>query len=173
MKHVEDFEPLLGPRLRNTGVAELQSVAQRWGVVFPVDLVEVLAAYGDSYIGGHISLFGPATLEKMSTYREGHRYPPTLAGDVPRLVFPEPGGLLEWATTSTGDALCLQPSAQGEWTVSTYDQLVFEWTDYDLCFSEWLYAALEADPGFDIFPPLGETHPVSVEPLNVEKFLRW
>ena len=50
MKHLDDFAPLLGLRLRTTGVAEMQSVVQRWGVVFPIDLVEVLAAYGDSYM---------------------------------------------------------------------------------------------------------------------------
>lgn len=173
MRHLDDFEPLLGPRLRETGEAELRAVAQGWGVVFPADMVEVLAAYGDSYIGGHITLFGPATLERMSMYREGRRYPPTLAGDGLRLVFPEPGGLLEWAMTSTGDALCLQPRTEGEWTVSTYDQLVYEWTDYEIGLSEWLYTALEGNPGYDILPPLGETHPVSIESLNVERFLNW
>ena len=41
------------------------------------------------------------------------------------------------------------------WTVSTYDQLVFEWTDYE------------------ILPPLGQTRPLPITPLGLERFLAW
>lgn len=138
-----------------------------------MDFVDILAAYGDSTIAGHINLFGPAALEKMSSYRTGGEYPLGLGDSVARPIFPRPGGLLEWAMSSTGDALCLQKRGRGCWTVSTYDQLAFEWIDYDLEFSEWLHAALSGEQAFDIFPPFGESRPLSVVPLEVERFLAW
>jgi hypothetical protein len=173
MKQPADFVPLLGARLRGGGEAELRAVAERWGLDLPVDLVEILAAYGDSFIADHITLFGPGTLEKMSSYRQGGMFPLGLDDTVARPVFPRPGGMLEWATSSTGDAFCVQKRERGDWTVSTYDQLAFEWTDYDLQFSEWLYSVLSGESEFDIFPPFGESRPLSVIPLDVEAYLDW
>lgn len=173
MKVLADFAPLLGPRLRDGGEDELRALAERWGVEFPADFVEILAAYGDSSIVDHIDLFGPVTLERMSSYRRGGEFPLGLEDSVARPIFPRQGGLLEWANSSTGDAFCLQKRERGDWTVSTYDQLAFEWTDYDLEFSEWLYAALSGDIEFDIFPPFGESRPLSVILLDVERYLAW
>lgn len=173
MKRLASFVPLLGPRLRSGGEGELRALAEHWSVDFPADFVEVLAAYGDSFIANHINLFGPATLEKMSAYRIGGEFPLALGDSVARPVFPRSGGLLEWAMSSTGDALCLQKRERGDWTVSTYDQLAFEWTDYDIGFSDWLYAALSGERELDIFPPFGESRPLSVVPLDIERFLAW
>jgi hypothetical protein len=102
-----------------------------------------------------------------NAYRGGE-YPPTLEDSAPRVVFPRPGGLLEWATTSTGDAFYLRPREGGGWAVSAYDQLCLDWSDYDLGFSDWLYSALSADHGFDILPPLGDERPLSIVSFDVD-----
>lgn len=169
MKQLTDFVPLLGPRLRDGGGDGLRALAERWGVEFPADLVEILAAYGDSFIADHITLYGPGTLEKMSSYRRSGEFPLGLDDTVARPVFPRPGGLLEWATSSTGDAFCVQKREHGDWAVSTYDQLAFEWLDYDLGFSEWLYVALSGEAEFDILPPFDESRPLSVVPLDIDR----
>lgn len=172
MKAADEFVPLLGPRMGSDSDAILK-LAQRWGVDFPEDMVEVLAAYGDSWIADHLCLYGPSTLEKMSTYRSNGWYPPTLDDSDLRPVFPRPGGLLEWAMSSTGDAFCLRQREDSLWTVSTYDQLAFEWTDYEIGLSDWLYAALSSECAFDILPPLGRMRPLAIAPLDVERFLDW
>lgn len=87
MKAADEFVPLLGPPIRS-GSEGLVRLAQRWGVEFPEDMVDILSAYGDSEVAGHLSLYGPATLEMMSTYRTDGLYPPALDGSDARLVFP-------------------------------------------------------------------------------------
>ena len=109
----------------------------------------------------------------MSTYRTDGQYPPTPDGSDVRSVFPRPAGLLEWATSSTGDAFCLRQREETHWTVSTYDQLAYEWTDFEIGLSDWLHAALSSECAFDILPPLGQTRPLAIAPLDVERFLSW
>ena len=60
----------------------------------------------------------------------------------------------------------------GEWTVSAYDQLGFDWVDYDLGFSDWLYSALSPDQGFDILPPFGNERPLGSVSLDVENMFK-
>jgi len=173
MKVVADFIALLGPPMRTGGHDELRAVAERWGVVFPADFLNIVAAYGDSVIADHITLFGPSTLEKMSTYRTGGVFPLSLDESAARPVFPRAGGLLEWAMSSTGDAFCLRDEGHGKWVVSTFDQLAFEWIDYNTEFSDWLHYALSVGCELDIFPPFGDLRPLRVIPLDVEKYLAW
>ena len=173
MKVLEDFVQLIGGPLRSVADARLELLARRWDVVFPPDMVQILTAYGDSIVAGELTLFGPGTLERMSSYREGGLFPLGLDDANPRLAFPQPGGLLQWGMGSAGDIFSLRLDGQGDWVVSTYDQLAFEWIDYDLGFSDWLYSALSGESEFDILPPLGEKWPLSIIPLDLEKFLRW
>lgn len=172
VKAADEFVPLLGPPIRS-GSEGLLRLAQRWDVEFPVDMVDVLSAYGDCEVDGHLNLYGPATLEKMSTYRPDGLYPPTLDDADPRPVFPRPAGLLEWATSCTGDAFCLRRHAGGLWTVSTYDNLVYEWTDYELGLSDWLHAALSTERPFDILPPIDDELPLTIKPLDIDRLLTW
>jgi hypothetical protein len=144
-------------------------VAAGWGVTFPLDLLEILTAYGDAVVSGQIRLLGPQTLERAGTYF-APMVLPSLGEERRPDLLPVLGGLLLWATTPDGDYLCLRQDSASRWLVSAYDGQNLYWTHTQDEFSDWLYAGLVGEPKFAIFPPWPSARPHDLNLLGPDPF---
>jgi len=101
------------------GDGDWLAVEASLGVRIPADFKDLLQRYGLGQFDDIALLtpFAPADREFADLVGRAQTLLPTFAqhreewpDDFPYPLFPEPGGLLEWATTGNGDSLC--------WTVS-------------------------------------------------------
>ena len=147
---VERFHRFLGEPDGASNPEAVREMGRQLGADLPEELVQVLAAYGDREYAEQVVLFGPRLLES-----ENFDNPTELMRAVgesesrPRL--PSVDGLLVWGESTASDIYALRHFG-GRWAVSAYDGQNHQWIDFNDGFADWLYVALEANPGFEMFP---------------------
>lgn len=116
MGSVDDLASLVPPP--DTPVAgdgDWLAVEASLGVPIPGDFKDLLRRYGLGQFDDIALLtpFAPSGKEFADLVGRAHSLLPTFAqhreewpDDFPYPLYPEPGGLLEWATTGNGDSLC-------------------------------------------------------------------
>ncbi|MBP2324098.1 hypothetical protein JOF56_004483 [Kibdelosporangium banguiense] len=129
------------------------------GLVLPADYRGLVERYGSGTFCDLVTLlppFGPCTLLGYGVdLLDGDREFRDEGGDIdpedyPYPLYPEPGGLLIWATSSNGPRLCwLTKGEPDEWPVVAWDPKTFDYERHDLGAVEflesWLSGGLESD----------------------------
>lgn len=144
------------------------------GLDLPADYRELVTRYGSGAFCDHVVLlspFGPCTLLDygvglLDGDRELRDEDDTDEEDYPYPLYPEPGGLLVWATTTNGERLCwLTAGAPDAWPVVAWDPRSFEYEEHGpgavAFLGRWLDTELsQARPGW--FEPPRELEQVYV-----------
>jgi SMI1-KNR4 cell-wall len=133
------------------------------GIALPSDYRELITRYGSGEFSDEVALlppFGPCTLLDYGVgLLDGDRElradeEATDPEDYPYPLYPEPGGLLIWATTANGERLCwLTAGEPDEWKVVAWDPKAFEYEEHEPgavgFLVSWLSGRLESE----ILPP--------------------
>jgi hypothetical protein len=133
------------------------------GVALPTDYRELVPRYGSGVFCDHVVLLAPfglctlldhgvALLDDDREFRDGHD--DLDADDYLCPLHPEPGGLLVWATTTTGARLCwLTAGAPDDWPVIAWDPKGFEYEEHPPGAVAFLAGWLGGGVATDLLPP--------------------
>jgi SUKH superfamily protein len=125
-------------------------------VALPADYRDLVTRYGNGVFNDHVVLlvpFGECTLLGYGVdLLDGDRdlREECDEEDYPYPLYPEPGGLLVWATTTNGARLCwLTTGDPDTWQVIAWDPRAFEYEVHDMgavaFLEKWLSGALDSD----------------------------
>ncbi|MBR7827938.1 SMI1/KNR4 family protein [Actinospica sp. MGRD01-02] len=136
------------------------SVEAELGLALPADFKQLIEAYG---LGQFVDFITPLTpfgsrdllmrsardiLDSEHSFREEN------PEDSPYAIYPEPGGLLEWAGTDNGDRLCwLTEGEPDQWTTIAWNQRSWSYDVFPVGAVEFLAGWLAGRIETTVFSP--------------------
>jgi hypothetical protein len=154
---------LIGPPFGFVPPVDWDDVQARLGMPLPTDFRAFAAAYGPIELGEYLSIWSPAGSEvpyqvrNVGWLRTNRDFNP---GTAPYRFWPEPRGLLRWATSRAGDSFFWDPSGSDDpdtWPVIAHFAY-HRWHRFDLTMTD-LVAAMVTD-GIDWSPGYRGTGPL-------------
>jgi hypothetical protein len=144
------------------------------GLSLPADFKQLIETYG---LGQFVDFITPLTpfgprdlfmrsardiLDSERSFREKN---PDLS---PYAIYPEPGGLLEWAGTDNGDRLCwLTEGEPDQWSTVAWNQRSWSYDVFAVSAVEFLHGWLTGDIETTVFSPRDTDEPAPwFEPLR-------
>jgi hypothetical protein len=130
-----------------------QAIEEDWGTEFPGDYKKFIETYGAGSFGGYLNVVAPFP-EVHAAYNAGLRMFPLDSGMLEELESPFPaypalGGIIAVGDTRDGDTLLFKTAPRPEeWHIVTWSRNrltpPLRWTEYNLGFSEFMIALLNA-----------------------------
>jgi hypothetical protein len=103
---------------------------------------ELVSAYGPGVVGGLLNVFHPDQDEcSMLDFMRAMAplYQEIVPDSIPYGVYPAVApGMVQWASTSDGDACFLVPGRPGEWRIGVWFRQWSQWEEFDMAVTEWL-----------------------------------
>ncbi|MGI5138370.1 MULTISPECIES: hypothetical protein [unclassified Streptomyces] len=112
----------------------------------PMDYKEFVAGFGPGIVGRFLNVLHPqsATLNMFETIeRMAPLYQELVPDTIPHAVFPEDGGMVQWAVTAEGDACFLVRGTEGTWRIGVWFRQWAEWEEYEESVPVWLCRQVE------------------------------
>ncbi|MFD5244938.1 SMI1/KNR4 family protein [Amycolatopsis sp. NPDC058340] len=123
MGNLDDLIRLIPPPEDPVADGDWQAAEKALGLVLPGEFKALAARYGAGSFDD-ISLLGPDDLVETARDLLGAAgaFRDEFPEAVPFALWPEPGGVLEWARTGNGDSLCwLTGDEPGDWTTVVWN----------------------------------------------------
>lgn len=146
------------------------AVTLTWGTRFPSDYVEFMSIYGAGSINDSVFLLDPpaANAEEFARTVEEVRASVLLQNEyqtMHHVAFPEPNGLIRWATDFTASDVYWQVASADPdaWPVVVFSRGRGEWVNYPVGMAEFLYMQV-ARP--DLERPLDMVDSIDGKPVR-------
>ncbi|MGW0885570.1 SMI1/KNR4 family protein [Streptomyces sp. NPDC002671] len=148
---LEELQNLLGePRFLWSDPTPWNDLEQNLGVPLPRELREFSDAYGAILINNQLDIGHPGVTNGnlgVTIQRTIEAWSRAPEDEVPYAVGTEPGSLLPWAGTSSGETLFFRipEDVSSVWPIGVYESNEGGYLEYTLSFNEWMLAYLRGE----------------------------